>query len=745
MIGKTVAHYKILEKIGKGGMGVVYKAEDTKLKRTVALKFLPPDLTRDPEANKRFIQEAQAASALDHANICTIHEINETHDGQMFICMAYYEGESLQEKIERGPLKLEEALNFAIQTAEGLQEAHQKGIVHRDIKPANIMVTLRGQVKIMDFGLAKLASQTKLTKVGTTLGTAAYMSPEQARGEVVDYRTDIWSLGVVLHEMLTGGLPFKGEYEQAVVYSILNEDPPPLTTLRQEVSVELDYLVNKALAKQPGERYKTADGLKTALTKVKKALEIKAVEEDHSESSKPSIAVLPFTDLSAEKDQEYFCDGMAEEIINALTHVEGLHVVARTSAFAFKDKCEDIREIGKKLNVKTLLEGSVRKSDNRLRIVAQLVNVADGYHLWSEKYDRKMDDIFAVQDEISLEIVNKLKIKLAAGEKTLLTKRYTEDLEAYNLYLKGRWYWNKFTEKGFKRGIEYFQRAIEKDPTYALAYAGIADCHIWLGWYNYLLPKEEFPRAKAVAEKALEIDDNLSEAHTSLAWIRMSYDWEWSSAESEFKRAIELNPGYANAHFFYSVYLAAMGRHDESIVEAKRAQVLDPLALMISANLGMRFYYARQYDRAIEQFQRTLEMDANYVVAHLYMAFPCAQKGIYNEAITKVQKAIELLGKVNSLFLASLGLIYSLSGDHNEAKKVLNELLELSKQEYVSSFFIALLYVGLNQKNKAFEWLEKAYGGRDHMLVWLKVEPILDSLRSDKRYIALLKRMGLDK
>ncbi|MFQ5640839.1 MAG: protein kinase, partial [bacterium] len=420
MIGKTISHYKIIEKLGGGGMGVVYKAKDTKLKRTVALKFLPPDLTRDAEAKERFMLEAQAASALDHPNICTIYEIDETEDGQLFIAMACYDGETLKQKVAGGKLQVASAMDISCQIAQGMAKAHEQGIVHRDIKPANLMVTSDGIVKILDFGLAKLTGVTQLTKTGTTLGTVAYMSPEQAQGVTMDHRTDIWSLGVVLYEMVSGELPFRGEYEQAVIYSILNEEPEQTT----EIPANLQQIVAKALAKEPEDRYQQMDEILTDLSALKKELESESTKEAvGKEKQAPSIAVLPFVDMSPEKDQEYFCDGMAEELIDALTKLEGLKVASRTSAFQFKGKEISIKKIGKELEVNQVLEGSVRKAGNRLRITAQLINVADGYHLWSEKYDRELEDVFAIQDDIAETIVNTLKVKLVGEKEVPLIKR----------------------------------------------------------------------------------------------------------------------------------------------------------------------------------------------------------------------------------------------------------------------------------------------------------------------------------
>ncbi|MCK4403561.1 MAG: protein kinase [candidate division Zixibacteria bacterium] len=745
MIGKTISHYKVLEKLGEGGMGVVYKAEDTKLKRTIALKFLTPQVLGAEEEKARFVNEAQAAAALDHPNICTVYEIDEA-EGHTFMSMAYLEGQSLKDKVKSGRLKLEEALDIVVQVAEGLREAHEKGIVHRDIKSANVMVTEKGQAKIMDFGLAKLAGGTQLTKTGTTMGTVAYMSPEQAKGEEVDHRTDIWSLGVVLYEMVTGQLPFQGEHEQAVIYSILNEEPEPVTGLRTGLSRELERTVNRALAKSPGERYQNAGDILVDLRKLRKELESETSKQKTSKiKPQPSIAVLPFTNLSADKEQEYFCDGMAEEIINALTHVESLRVVARTSAFAFKDRHEDIRGIGKKLNVETLLEGSVRKAGNRLRISAQLINVADGYHLWSDAYNRELEDVFAIQEEISMAIVDKLKVKLLGREKAKLVKRHTENLEAHSLYLKGRYFWNKRTEEDLKKSIEYFKQAIEKDPDYALAYAGMADSYNDLPSYSSFPPAETYPKAKEAAIKALEIDDTLAEAHSSLGVIRTESEWDWDGAEREFARALELNPASATTHHGYAYLLMLVARFDEAITEMKRAHELDPLSLAINRNLGQVFYFACQYDQAIEQLQKTIEMDPSFSYAHFLLGLAYGQKSMYKEALAELQKEKSLSGGWNPFAEAWFAIVYVAMGIRGKAQEVLDDLMERSKQEYVPSYMLALSYFALEKNDQGFLWLDKAYVKRDVWLRYLKIEPGFDSVRSDPRFTALLKKMGLEK
>jgi serine/threonine protein kinase len=746
MIGKTLSHYRILGRLGEGGMGVVYKAKDTKLKRTVALKFLSTQALGSQEEKIRFVNEAQTAAALDHPSICTVHEIDEA-DGQTFIAMAYIEGLSLKDKIQSGPLRLDQALEITIQVAEGLQEAHGKGIVHRDVKSGNIMITPKGQAKIMDFGLAKIAGDRLAPRDETTSGTVAYMSPEQASRGRIDLRTDIWSLGVVLYEMVAGQLPFKGNYSEAVIYSILNEEPISIKELHPKVPVELERILNKALAKSPDERYQQINDMLVDLRSVRNQLKSGIFAEGTARTKpQPSIAVLPFVDMSSQKDQEYFCDGMAEELINALTKIEKLQVASRTSAFQFKGKAHDIHEVGKKLKVQTVLEGSVRKARNRLRITAQLVDVADGYHLWSEKYDRDMEDIFAIQDEISLAIVERLKVKLLGGEKKNLVKRYTDNIEAYNLYLKGRYFWSKRTEQGLKKGIEYFKRAIKKDAHYALAYAGLADSYSLLCSYHILSPEESIPRAETAAKRAMQIDDSLAEAYEALAHVRILYDWNWSESQQEFKRAIQVNPGFATAHQRYSLLLTVMGQLDEAIAQIKQAQELDPLSLIINTDVALIFYIARQYDRAIEQSRNVIDMDPNFGVAHFVLGLALEQKKSYKGAIAELQKGISASGGI-TVMTGALGHAYAVSGNRDKALRVLDELKELSRRRYVSPYTIASIYVGLGEKGQALEWLQKAYEDRSVWLIHLhlKVDPRLDSLRPDPRLKALLKKMGLEK
>ncbi len=746
MIGHTISHYKILEKLGEGGMGVVYKAHDTKLDRDVALKFLPLEFTKDQDARERFIHEAKAASALDHTNICTIYEINEMDNGQLYIAMACYDGETLKKKIERGQLKIDNTIDLTIQVSRGLQKAHEKGIVHRDIKPANIIVTTEGVVKILDFGLAKLVGRTTITKTGSTMGTAAYMSPEQARGEAVDHRTDVWSLGIVMYEMLTGLRPFSSEYEQAIVYSILNEDPKPLSSIRFEIPHEFETIIQKAIAKNSEERYQQVADMEYDLKKFLKAITSPASNMRNSKTQDiPSIAVLPFKDMSSQQDQEYFCEGIAEELLNALVQIEGLRVAARTSASQFKDKAVDVRAIGKQLNVKSVLEGSVRKVGDHLRITAQLINIEDGYHLFSEKYDRTTDDIFAIQDEISLAIVDRLKVKLLSSEKCKLVKRHTENEEAYRLYLQGRYFWNRRHRGGLQRGIEFFQKAIAIDPEYALPYSGIADCYFSLGWFDFLAPKVAFEKCKEAALKALELDPDLAEAHASLGRALQFLDWDWPGAEAEFQRAIGLNPNYAEVYHFHSLLLASQGKFDEAIAESERAVKLDPIQPILRTVHAFTLWVAGRHDEAITNSRALTEFDPNFFAGWLLLGISCAEVGRLADAEDALRKADDLTGGTSTLVLGLLVYALGRAGKRNEARSILDRLLELRKSKHVSVVHIASLYWLLDNQDTAFEWLERAIEERDHWLCYAKYLPTLRLMRSDPRFTALLKKAGLEK
>ena len=737
MIGQTILHYKILEKLGEGGMGVVYKAEDTKLERTVALKFL--SLTSiGEEEKKRFKREAKAAASLNHPNIATIHAIEEVDD-VTFIVMEYIKGKELKELTGGNrQLPIEHVTNYATQIAEGLKAAHKMGVTHRDIKSSNIMITDDAQVKIMDFGLAKVSGGAQVTKVGTTLGTAAYMSPEQARAEPVDHRSDIWSFGVVLYEMLTGQLPFPGDYEQAVIYAVISEEHESVTNLNNEIPLELERLIDKALQKEAINRYQEVRTLIKELSLIAKKVEsAKPHAEFVEQAPYQSIVVLPFSNLSADPDNEYFCDGLAEELINALTKIERLRVVARATAFSFKGEKIDIRDVGKRLNVEAVLEGSVRKAGERLRVTTQLSNVHDGYQLWSEKYDRKMDDIFAVQDEITLTIVDKLKIELLGEQKKAVVNHYTEDIEAYHLYLKGRYF--GYTRKA----VEFFEKAIEKDPAYAPAYAGLADIYSGLGLVAFLPPDKAFTMAKSAAEKALEIDDTLAEAYCSLGLFKFWLDHDWVGAELDFQRAIDLDPGHAAAHCWLANLLVWKGETDKAIAEVMRAQELDPLSAITQAMVSFILYCARRFDEAIEHARQAVEIEPDSIVALYLGALPYKEKQMYVEAISMLEKAVNL-SKRRPYFLALLGHFLGISGKKNEARKILEELVERSTQEYVSALLFAWLHLALGDNEQALDWFEKAFNeGHGPYLIFVE-DSVYDGIRTTPQFRKILKKIGIE-
>ena len=739
MIGKTISHYRILEKLGEGGMGVVYKAEDLSLERPVALKFLSPRAMGTEEDQERFVHEAKAAASLNHANICTIYEIANA-DGKTFIAMEYVEGENLHARMMSAPLPLDEALAITADIGRGLAAAHERGIVHRDIKPANIVVTPSRVVKIMDFGLARIAGGEQLTQPGTTLGTVSYMSPEQARGDDVDGRTDVWSLGVVLYEMLTGRRPFIGDRDMAVIYSILNEDPPPPVELRPDIPEILDAIVKKALVKDRNARYASALEFAGDAFAVKGALDTGAPtlampSLGAQRHTQPSVAVLPFANLSADPEQEYFCDGMAEEIINSLAHLDGLRIVARTSSFAFKGRNEDVREMGRQLGVETLLEGSVRRAGNRLRVTTQLISVADACHLWSERFDREMEDVFAIQDEISLAVTDALKVRLLGEEKKKVVKRHTESFKAYRAYLKGRYHWFIRSSSDIEKAIEYLKEAVVIDPEYALAYAGLADCYGVLSMYRPVAAEEVYPKAKAAALRALELDDSLAEAHAALSCILENYEWDWDGAERETERAIALNPGYATAYQWKAEGLMTQGRFDEAVEVMNKARELDPLSLFMNARVGMAFYYARRYDEAKAILETTLEVDPSFAQARYFLSLVYSMEGRYDEAIEIIPE---------ESFRAWVAILHAWNGDTDRAHAVMDDVLSRGSEGYDWASVRASFCFALGDIDGCFEWMEKAVEEKDSRLLTMIRSPKTDPLREDPRFNAILKKMGME-
>jgi serine/threonine protein kinase/Tfp pilus assembly protein PilF len=705
MIGNKILHYNIIEKLGEGGMGVVYLAEDTKLKRQVAIKFLPKHIASNSDERKRFEIEAQAAASLNHPNIATIHNIEESDD-ELFIVMEYIEGKELKEKINNNQISIDNVLNYATQIAEGLQAAHIKGIIHRDIKSSNIMITDNGQVKIMDFGLAKVGQGIQLTKEQSTLGTAPYMSPEQIQGENVDHRSDIWSFGVVLYEMLTGQLPFKGDYEQAVIYSILNEYPKSIRELREEILSQLIHIVEKTLQKNPMNRYHTTKDL---------IKELKSLEKPESsiqqEQELNTIAVLPFTNMSTDKEQEYFCDGMAEDIINDLAQLEGLRVVARSSSFAFKDKNLDIREIGIKLGALAIVEGSVRKAGNRLRITAQLIKVADGYHLWSERYDRELEDVFAIQDEIAKSIVQALKIKLSKREEYILGKAKTQDVQAYDFYIRGRQYIHHGHHDEAHLAIQMFKKAIQKDENYALAYAGLADSYSQL--YMYYERKDDYlEQALLASRKALSLDADLPEVHVSLG-LALAQKNQFKEAAKEFEKAIQLNQKFFRAYYEYARICRSNGKHEQAANLFEKASQLRP-----------------------EDYEAALFLASAYDELNLESKI----KPALQRALDVVRRHLDLNpDDARALYLGAGALVSA--DDPEEALKWIERAVSIDPDETAVLYNAACIYAGLGKLDMALDFFEKTIKAGYASREWIDNDSDLDPIRSHVRFQEALRKL----
>jgi serine/threonine-protein kinase len=753
--GTRLGPYEILSPLGAGGMGEVYRARDTRLERDVAVKVLSERLAGDPEALARFTREAKAVAALSHPNILSIHDFG-SDGGVSYAVMELLEGESLRGRILQGPIPWRRAAQIGIAIADGLTAAHTRGIVHRDLKPDNVFLTSDDRVKILDFGLARRESllsagektsaptQT-VTMPGAVMGTVGYMSPEQVRGDAADSRADIFSFGCLLHEALTGRRAFEGRTAADTMAAILNAEPADVPESVTGIPAGFMSVIARCLQKNPESRFQTARDLAFALKEVLRGSDTAArgpVSSGSHRAALESIAVLPFVNVSADPDAEYLSDGIAESIIHSLSRLPNLRVMARSTLSRYKGREIDPQAVGKELKVRAVLTGRVFHRGESLVIKTELVDVRDGSQIWGENYNRKFVDILALEEEISREISGKLCLKVTGEETERLTHRATENPEAYRLYLKGLFYWNKRTVEGLRKGIELFQQAIEVDPEYALAYAGIAHSYNQLGFYQYLSPQEAFPRARAAATRALELDASLGEARAVLAVVRFWYDWDWSGAEEEFRRAIAASPDFVHVHHFYGIFLTAMERFQDGLVELHRAEELDPLSLPARASLGFCLYLARQHDVTIVELEKILEMDPSFVVAHHLLSWNYLAKQMWTEATRAAGRAAELSGR-DTLRLSSLGACLAASGRRTDAEAILAELAAVSPRRYVSAIQVAFIYVALGQLDLAFDWLEKALVERAWGLALLRVDPRADPLRSDPRFADLLRRVGL--
>ena len=750
MIGQTLGHYRIVSRIGAGGMGVVYRAHDERLQRDVAIKVLPAGKTEDKSGHSRLLHEARTASSLNHPNVCTIHEVGEAF-GELYIVMELVEGQPLNALSSERRLPIETVIRYAAQIADALAHAHSRSVIHRDLKTANIVITPEGRAKVLDFGLAQrlrgkeledaTLSQETLSESGGLAGTLAYMAPEVFRGEPADARTDIWALGVVLYELVVGELPFRGRTGFEVTSAILSQTAPPLSA---RVPAGLRAVIERCLTKDPAKRYQRAGDVQDALEAIRSGSASGSKQrvslQQPDRGAIRSLAVLPLEDLSGSAD-DYFADGMTEALIATLAKISALRVTSRTSVMQFKGARKSLREIARKLKVDAIVEGSVLRVGQRVRITAQLIDAASDTHLWAESYEREFQDILTLQSEVARAIASEVHVKVSPDEQARLAKAQRVHQEAYETYLKGRFLLNKRTEEGVQKAIELFERAIEMDASFPLAHAGLADAYIVTAGYEFRSPREALPQAKASLIRALEMDGDLAEARCGLASVIWESERDYRTAESEFRRALAMNPGSEVCHRQYAEFLTQVGRFEESLTEIRRAFEIDPLSLVTNIVKGWLFYQARQHDRAARQLRDTLELDLNFPIAHEVLGQVCQQQGKHADAVAELEKAVEL-SKNTPLYLASLAHGYALAGKTERAQEILAELFRQSEKRYVSPFFIAVVYVGLGDRDQAFQWLEQARIEGSYRFLYLRVYPIFDPLRADPRFDELLRRAG---